>query len=220
MNLITRLGIFATATAALAVSSCSTGGSSPSGFLANYKQLDAGYGTANAVSVYVKPGADLKKYDSVMIDPVTTIIATPGIDAKVTAQLAAYLSDALRGQIQGELNIVSIPGPTTLRVRTAITDVMEGQNLGTPVTMIQSDPRATLTGALGSAEIAAFVSRVAVEGEIIDSITGERLLARVDERLGAKRDATASMPWTEVRTQVKQGVGRLNQRFLTLRKGE
>ncbi len=220
MNLITRLGIFATASAALAVSSCSTGGGSPSGFLTNYKQLDAGYGTADAVSVYVKPGADLKKYDSVMIDPVTSIVATPGIDPKVTAQLAAYLSDALRGQVQGELKIVNVPGPTTLRIRTALTDVVENQNLGTPVTMVQSNPRATLTGALGSAEVAAFVSRVSVEGEILDSISGERLLARADERLGAKRDAAASMPWTEIRTQVKQGVGRLNQRFLTLRKAE
>ncbi len=220
MNLITRLGIFATASAALAFSSCSTGGSSPSGFLRNYKQLDGGYGTADAVSVYVKPGANLKKYDSVIIDPVTTVVASPGVDSKMTAQVAAYLSDALRGQVQGELKIVTVPGPTTLRMRTALTDVVENQESGTAVTMVHSNPRATLTGALGSAEVAAFISRVSVEGEIVDSISGERLLARVDERLGAKRDAAATMPWTEVRTQIKQGVGRLNQRFLALRKAE
>lgn len=217
MNLITRLGIFATASASLAISSCSTGGSSPSGFLSNYKQLDGGYGTENAVSTYVKPGADLKKYDSVIIDPVTTVVASPGIDSKVTAQLAAYLGDALRAQVQGELKIVSVPGPTTLRIRTALTDIVENQEHGTPVTVVHTNPAATLTGALGSAEVATFISKVSFEGEIVASTGGERLLASVDERLGSKRDASAAMPWTEVRTQIKQGVGRLNKRFLTLR---
>lgn len=217
MNLIKRLGITATAGTALALSSCSTGGNSPSGFLSNYKQMDGGYGTANAVSAYVKPGADLKKYDSVIIDPVTTIIASPGIDAKVADQVAAYLSDALRAQIQGELKIVTVPGPSTLRIRTALTDVVENEEHATPVTVVHAAPRATLTGALGSPEVAAFIAKVAFEGEIVDSVGGNRLLASVDQRLGSKRDVSAMTPWNEVRTKVKQGVGRLNQRFLTLR---
>ena len=64
MNTITQLGLFA---AVLALASCATGGKSPSGFLSNYKQLDGGHGTTDAVSAYVKPGVDLKKYDSIII---------------------------------------------------------------------------------------------------------------------------------------------------------
>ena len=217
MTTITRLGLLATAGTALALSSCATGGKSPSGFLSNYKQMDAGYGTADAVSAYVKPGADLKKYDSVIIDPVTTIVATAGISAQVKDQLAAYLGDALRTQTAGELKAVSVPGPTTLRIRTALTDVIEGQEVGTPVTTSHPGTRATLTGNLGSTEVASFVSRVSFEGEIVDSVTGERLLANIDHRLGTKRTASATTSWASVRSAMNQGVARLNGRFKTLR---
>lgn len=217
MKLITRLGFLATAGAALAICSCSTGGKSPSGFLSNYKQMDGGYGTTDAVSAYVKPGADLKKYDSVIIDPVTTIVASPGIDSKVTDQLAAYVGDALRAQVGKELKLASVPGPTTLRFRTALTDVIEGQPHGTPVTVVHTGAHASLTGQLGSAEIAAFVSKVSFEGEIVDSVTGERLMANIDHRIGAKREATTTTSWASVRSAANQGAARLNERFVTLR---
>lgn len=216
MNLITRLGIYATAGAALALSSCSTGGKSPSGFLSNYKQLDGGFGTADAVSAYVKPGVDLKKYDSVIIDPVTTVVASP-VDSKVTDQLAGYLGDALRKQVIGQLKVVTVPGPTTLRVRMALTDVIEGQKAGKPVTVVHTGAGATMTGTLGSAEIAAFVSKVSFEGEVLDSVSGERLLANVDHRIGAKREASPTTSWASVRSAVGVGVERLNTRFLALR---
>ena len=217
MSTITRLGMLATAGAALALSSCATGGKSPSGFLSNYKQMDGGYGTANAVSVYVKPGADLKKYDSVIIDPVTTIVAAPGISPQVQSQIAAYLGDSLRSQTAGSLKAVSIPGPTTLRIRAALSDVIQGQKSGTPVRTIHPGAQATLSGSLGSAEIAAFVSNVVLEGEILDSLTGERLVASSDQRLGSKREATAKTSWEAVRSGVNQGVGRLYERFQKLR---
>ena len=216
MKRITRIGIFATAGASLALSSCATGGKSPSGFLSNYKQLDAGYGTANAVSSYVKPGVDLKKYNSVIIDPVTTVIAAP-VDPAVSAQLAAYLSDSLRSQMGKELKATSVPGPTTLRVRTALTNIVEGQKSGTPVTTVHASPKATLTGSLGTDAVATLVSQVALEGEIVDSVTGERLTALTDQRLGAKRDATAKTSWDAVHSGVNQAVVRLRERFAAVR---
>ena len=213
MNTITRLGMFAAAGAAMALSSCSTGGRSPSGFLANYAQLNAGYGTADAVSSFVKPGVDFGKYDSVIIDPVTTVIATPGISPAVSDQLAAYLGGSLHSQMSSGLKIVSIPGPTTLRVRTGLTDVIEGRKAGKPVTTLHPDPKITLSGSLGSANIATFVSQVSFEGEVVDSVTGERLVALIDHRLGVKREATPTTSWASVRSAIHQGVGRLRERF-------
>lgn len=214
MNTITRLGLFASA---LALASCATGGKSPSGFLSNYKQMDGGYGTADAVSAYVKPGVDLKKYDSAIIDPATTIVATPGISPQIKDQIAAYVVDSLNSQISGDLKIVSTPGPKTLRFRTALTDVIEGQKAGKPVTTTHLGARATLTGTLGSAEVAKFISQVSFEGEIVDSVTGERLMANVDHRLGSKREATAATTWAAVRSGVKQGAVRLHDRFKAIR---
>lgn len=217
MKSIHRIGVIAMAGVALASSSCSIGGRSPSGFLGNYKQLDAGYGSADAVSSYLKPGVDLKKYDSVIIDPVTTVVATPGISAEIKEQLAAYLGESLRSQLAGKMQIVGTPGPSTLRVRAALTDVVENQKTGTPVTTVHSNPQAVLSGKLGSDAIAGFVSNVSFEGEIVDSITGERLSALCDHRLGSKREATAATSWAAVRSGANQGAARLWQRFVAAR---
>ena len=213
MKSIHRIAVVAIAGSALAISSCSTGGRSPSGFLANFKQLDAGYGTENAVSAYAKPGVDLKKYDSIIIHPVTTVVAAPGISAAVQDQLAAYLDESLRSQVASGLKITSTPGPKTLMVRTALTDVVSGSKTGSPVTTVHASPRATLTGNLGSDAVAAFVSNVSFEGEILDSATGERLSALVDHRLGSKREASASTTWASVRSAANQGAARLWKRF-------
>jgi hypothetical protein len=217
MNLIQRTGILLTAAAGLAVSSCTTGSSSPSGFLTNYRQLDGGYGTADAVSAYIKPGVDLKMYDSILIDPVTTIVSSPGVDTRVAGQLAAYLGDALRRECKGVLKLTSVPGPTTMRVRTALTDVIEAQSSGTPVKAVHPAAQATLDGDLGTAEIATFISKVSFEGEVLDSVTGERLMAKVDHRLGSKREATPKTSWWEVRRLVDRGAADLFARFESLR---
>ncbi len=217
MKTIHRIGLLAIAGASLSISSCSTGGRSPSGFLGNFKQLDAGYGTADAVSSYVKPGVDLKHYDSVIIDPVTTIVATPGVSAAVTDQLAAYESEALRGQLAGKMKIVSVSGPGTLRVRVALTDVLENHRSGSAVTTVHSDAKAALSGNLGSGTVAMFVSNVSLEGEILDSVTGERLCALCDHRIGAKREAGANTSWAAVRSATNQGAARLWNRFAVVR---
>jgi hypothetical protein len=217
MKSIHRIAVIAIAGSTLAMSSCSTGGRSPSGFLANYKQLDAGYGAADSVSAYVKPGVDFKKYDSVIIHPVTTVVAAPGVSPAVQEQLAAYLEGALRSQVAGGLKITGTPGPSTLMVRAALTDVVEGREAGKPVTTVHTHPRATLSGKLGSDAVAAFVSNVSFEGEIVDSVTGERLSAMVDHRLGSKREATASTSWASVRSAANQGAARLWKRFAAAR---
>lgn len=217
MKTIHQIGIIAMAGVALAVVSCSNGGRSPSGFLAHFSQLDSGYGTADAVSAYVKPGVDLKKYDSIVIDPVTTVVAAPGIRPEVTDQLAAYLSEATRAQLTGKLKIVKVPGPTTLRMRMALTDVLEKSQTGGAVTTVHTHPRATLAGNLGSTTVAAFISKLSFEGEFVDSLTGERYSALCDHRLGVKRVESAATPWAAVRQNANLGAARVCQRFLTLR---
>lgn len=209
--------ILTAAVLVFALASCATGGRSPSGFLANYQQLDAGFGTADAVAVYMKPGLDLRKYHSVMIDPVTTVVVTPGIGAEVKDQLAAYLAGALQSQAPGDLKVVGSPGPGTIRIRTALTDVIEGGPTGNPVTTVHSSPSVSLSGRLGSEELASFISNVSFEGEMLDSVTGERLSAIVDHRIGAKREASAATTWAAVRSATNQGATRLWQRYSTAR---
>ena len=91
--------------------------------------------------------------------------------------------------------------------------MIEGQKAGRPVTTVHPAPKATLTGNLGSAEVAALVSSVSFEGEVVDSVSGERLVALVDHRLGKKREATPTTSWASVRSAIHTGVERLRARF-------
>jgi hypothetical protein len=210
--LLTSLGV-----SAALVTSCSVGGRSPSGFLSNYDQLNAGYGTRDAVSAYLNPEANLGQYDSVIIEPVTTIFATSGVSPVVSSQLAAYLSASLQQEIGPVLRVVATPGPRTLRFRCALTDVIEGREAANPTTTVHTAPTATLSGPLGSHELAAFISHVSFEGEILDSTSGKRLGAMCDHRLGAKRQASPSSTWDGVRSATRQGVVRMKDRFLSAR---
>lgn len=204
--------------ATLGLVSCSTGGRSPSGFLGNYAQLNSGYGTEDAVSAFVNPEANFRKYDSVIFDPVTTVVASPAATPAVTDQLAAYLSEALRKELGARMAVVGTPGPTTMRVRVALTDVIEGSSpAGVPVRQVHTSPQATMTGKLGSPELAAFISQVSFEGEIVDSVSGERLSALIDHRLGKKREATPDTSWAGVRSATSQGAKRLADRFFAAR---
>ena len=213
MKFIHQIGMAATAGVALTVSSCSTGGSSPSGFLPNFSQLDGGYGTDDAVSAYFEPGVNLKKYNSVIIDPVTTVVSASGVTPEVKNQLAAYLDASLRSNAPASMKVVSAPGPTTLRIRTALTDVITKDAMAPPVSRQHPSPIAKLSGPLGSDEVAAFMSVMSFEGEILDSVTGERLGALADHRHGVKREVSASTTWSSVRNWTEKGASRLWKRF-------
>lgn len=203
--------------AAFTAVSCSTM-RSPSGFLTRFDQLDAGYGTTDAVASYVAPDANLGAYNSLMIDPVTTVIASSAVSPQVADQLAFNVQNALHNEFKQHIRIVSVPGPGTLRIRAALTDVISGQPVaGKPVTTLHIDPRETLTGKVGDEILASFLSKVSFEGELVDSVSGKRLAALVDHRLGSKREATADTSWAAIRSGSSMGAKKLSQRFLQSR---
>jgi len=213
MKIVSLPGFVAAAAGAVLITSCGSSTTSPSGFLGNYQQLGGGYQTADAVAGYVDPNIDPDKYDSIIIDPVTSILATRDVDAATVDQLAAYLEDSLHAELGKRLRIVNTPGPTTARLRVAMTDVIEGQQGATPVTRVIQDPKARLKGAIGSQKVADFISKVSLEGEIVDSVTGRRLLASSDQRFGVKRKVTTSTDWRAVEKMVADAAANFRERL-------
>lgn len=188
-----------------------TGGNSPSGFLSNFGQLGSGYDTAGAVAAYRNPKADFRDYDTLIFEPVTTIIDGDRVDPRAAEQLASYLAASLKSELGEELRLVGVPGPRTLRVRVALTDVVEGVAPTNPVTTVQVNPKARLKGAVGSD--APFIAAVSFEGEVLDSVSGERLSAVSDQRLGAKRRVSKATDWVAVRAMVEDGADNLAGRL-------
>jgi formylglycine-generating enzyme required for sulfatase activity len=166
-----------------------TRGVNRSGFLKDYSQLKKGRGK-QAQLIYINPKVNFTGYDKIMIDPITLWHVKDSRMAKVPPKdlrrLAAYLNSAIRKQLALEYVLVNQPGPGTLRLRVAITEAKGSKttldtlsNVLPPMVVISGAKR-LVTGTH------AFVGRAAVEAELLDSVSGVRLLAAVDARAGRK----------------------------------
>lgn len=161
----------------------------PSGFLTNTEQLQKGEGD-QAQLVYFNPSADFSKYTKVLMEPVQ-LHAQPDsklaqMDAEDQQALLDYFDAAVRERLQDDYQLVDTPGPDTLRLRLAVTEahgskpVMNTVSTIVPIGLAASTLKTAATGKpLAVAEVQA-------EMEVLDSATGERLAAAVDERVGRK----------------------------------
>ena len=144
-----------------------------SGFLGDYSKLKKSRKLEGAMS-YESPSKSLKEYDKFIIDPVVVHFAPNakgiGVDPFKVQQVAAYFHRELWQALSIRYQVVNTPGPGVLRLRAAITDIK------TTVPLMNIHPGTKLLGlGLGGASM---------EGEAVDSQTGERVLAVVDSRKG------------------------------------
>ena len=110
------------------------------GFLENYSQLeDDPFGYADGY--FEKDNVAWGAYDKVIIDQVTFFLKEDakykGIDADDFNQLAQYWNDSMVKSMSQSYKIVTEPGPNTLRLRLAITDLVPGNPAtGTATTVV------------------------------------------------------------------------------------
>ncbi len=144
-----------------------------SGFLKNYSQLkpDPKFDGAHR---WQDPSVNLAGYNKFIVDPVLLHLAPNAkgatMDPKDLAELTAFARKTFADKLAKNFQIVSQPGPGTLRLRAAITSVTATSPL------LNIHPAMKLTGAgLGGAS---------GEGEVLDSVTGKRIIAAADSRMG------------------------------------
>jgi len=194
-----------------------------SGFLRDYSQLQPREGY-EAQLVYVNPRADWSRYAAVQIDSVTLWASQENV--KLSPDERQMLSDllykALHEKLGAEFRLSDRPGPDVLRMRAALTQA-KGANVPLRTISTIVPQMLLLSAAAGlSADVAKTVGTATVEVELLDSVTGERLAAAVDQRAGTKSlfttrtfstwgdvEAAANF-WAERVTQflAKQGVRR------------
>lgn len=161
-----------------------------SGFLKDYAQLkDRGGDTA--MLSYKDAQTDFSVYTKVLLEPVRTYV--PSKDSKMAKlskedqqKLANYFDAALREQLKKDFALADGPGPGVLRVRVAITEasgsavVLDTISSIVPVGVALSAVKAIATGKHLS------VGDIGAECEGLDAVTGKRLFAAVDARVGRK----------------------------------
>jgi hypothetical protein len=160
-----------------------------SGFLKDYSNLRQGKGD-EALMVYINRGVNFHVYDSVLIDPVSIIYSKDSKMAKLSTQdrrkMTNYFHAILEDNLSKDYIIASKPGSLTMRLRFAITDINESQEILTDSVSDVSPKDSAIeqisTAATGSRT---FLDDATAEMEILDSMTGQRLAAAVDRRSGS-----------------------------------
>jgi len=186
---------------------CGSGDERPverAAFLGDVSQLEPGKGDEPSL-LYISPTADFSAYECVVIDPVTIWYASgsspsrlPGAELRA---LAERFDSAIRTRMEASVfEVVDAPCTRTLRIRAALT---AGGRDQTKLDLARVQAIADTTGDL-SADTLAFL-RGALELEVVDVATGERLAAAIDDRLVAApgeeagdRLASDTVSWRDI----------------------
>jgi hypothetical protein len=157
---------------ALLIGACSSVEARSTGFLSDYTHLTAG---GKAELSYFNPSNGLENYTGFIIEP--TIVhmheeASDSVDEDESRELTKHMDAAIRAALAVGYDSVSQPGPGVARIRVAITDLEKGN------AVLNVIPIGMITGVgLGA---------LAIEGEIVDSRTGEQVAAVIDSIEGGR----------------------------------
>jgi hypothetical protein len=163
-----------------------------SGFLGDYSKLvpDAKNGD---LLVYEKDPNVLKKYNKFIFDPITIYLLPEardrGIDPDDLERLAQYFHDAVTDELKksGRYEIVTTPGPDVLELNVAITNVEPtGGKKNAAVKGGAAAVSAATVPGIGLAVPRLSVGKVSIEGEMLDSTSGDRQVVFVTGKGGRR----------------------------------
>jgi hypothetical protein len=145
-----------------------------SGFLSKYDNLKPSTAFENTLT-YVKQddAKNLHKYFAVIVDPVEVYVATNADTSKIPDRgrtaLAAYFQNAVTRAVSDAFPVVQEPGPLVLRLRTALIGVDSSNEAGSG-------------GGNDALDHPLNISKVGVEMEMVDSVSGEQIVSAVDRQ--------------------------------------
>jgi hypothetical protein len=163
-----------------------------SGFLGDYSALapDAKNGD---LLLYEKDPNVLKKYNKFILDPITIYLLpgaqNRGISPDDLEKLAQYFQKAVTDELakSGRYEVVTTPGPDVLELNVAITNVEP--TAGKKNAAVKGVATAATIGVAPGASLLVpkvSVGKVGIEGEILDSVSGERLVAFMTAKSGRR----------------------------------
>jgi hypothetical protein len=163
-----------------------------SGFLDDYSKLAPDPKNGDLL-LYEKDRDALKKYNKFILNPVTIYLLPEaqnrGIDADDLERLAIYFRQAVTDELEksGRYKVVTDPGPDVLLLNVAITDV-EPTGGKRNAAVKGAATAATVGVAPGTSLLVPRLSvgKVSIEGEMLDSVSGERQVAFVTSKGGRR----------------------------------
>jgi uncharacterized protein DUF3313 len=187
MTKVTRISIFAlflTGLLVLTMFGCAGPQAAKTGFMKDYSQLQP-HPEIEGRHRYINPHVDASKYNKFIVDPVAINLSPKGkerdIDPKDLDKLAKFFRKKIGEELSKGYQITGSPGPDVARVRTSISEVNK------TLPYLNVHPGTKLTGAgLGGA---------GAEMELVDSQSGQRIAAAIDNQKGSRMDITGGLTW-------------------------
>jgi uncharacterized protein DUF3313 len=166
--------------------------SQQSGFLGDYSKLQPDPKNPDLL-IYWKNDDVLKNSSKFILDPITVYLLPAaqerGIDPEDLAKLTRYFSKAITDELtgSGRYEVVTEPGPGVMVLRIAITNV-EPTGGKTNAAVKGAATAASVAVAPGASLVAPRLSvgRVSIEGEMDDSVSGERMVAFMTSKAGRR----------------------------------
>jgi hypothetical protein len=163
-----------------------------SGFLGDYSKLQPDPKNADLL-IYWKNEDVLKNSSKFILDPVIAYLLPEaqqrGVDPEDLAKLSRYFTKAISDELtgSGRYEILTEPGPGVMLLRVAITNVEPTG--GKTNAVVKGGAVAASTAVAPGASMVVprlSVGKVAIEGEMDDSVSGERMVAFMTSKGGRR----------------------------------
>lgn len=188
----------------------------PAGFLMNYNQLAPGE-DGDFTLAYWDGEADVSGYDKVLVDPVTVWLSEESelrdVPAEEREELANTFYRTLIEELGEDYEIVQATGPDVLKIRVAITDAAKSNIFLDTVSTFSWQVRILSEAAALNQEMAFFVGDASAEFEVKDGVTGDRIGAAVDKRIGRRAIGNTLNSWGDAEGSFEAWARQLRNRL-------
>jgi hypothetical protein len=163
-----------------------------SGFLSDYSKLQPDPKNDDLLVYWDNPEA-LKNSSKFILDPVVVYLLPEaqkrGIDPEDLAKLTQYFTKAITDELNGSgrYEVVTTPGPGVIVLKLAITNVEP--NGGKTNAAVKGAAMAASTAVAPGASMVVprvSVGRVAIEGEMVDSVSGAQMVEFMTSKSGRR----------------------------------
>lgn len=157
----------------------------------------------NLSLLYINEEADFKQYDKIWIETVTAYVYEGSSLEKAKQgdldKLVQYFEEALERELAKDYALVDAAGDGTLKLRVALTEISGSKRVLNTVSTVAPPARAFSELKRFATGTHSFVGKAALEAEVLDSITGETLAAKVGSRGGGKKLRSAQDKYRDVK---------------------
>ncbi len=178
----------------------------------------------NLSLLYINEEADFKQYDKIWIETVTAYVYEGSSLEKAKQgdvdKLVQYFEEALERELAKDYEIVEAAGEGTLQIRIALTEISGSSRILNTISTVAPPARAFSELKRFVTGTHSFVGRAAYEGEILDSITGVTLAAKVGTRGGGKKLRSAQDKYRDVKAAIDFWAKNFSEKLNQLRTQE